>query len=59
MTRLRDLPPDPKHPGKHLDPATGIWPIAEWGWECQRGLPEETAKRRKRSREWRKLRRPE
>ncbi len=28
---------DPKHPGKSIDPATGIWPIWQWGYECQRG----------------------
>lgn len=32
---LRD---DPAHPGKHIDPETGIWPIAEWGNECGRGF---------------------
>jgi hypothetical protein len=26
------------HPGKPLDPATGIWPMAEWGLECARGF---------------------
>ena len=25
--------------GKHIDPATGIWPMAEWGAECRRGMP--------------------
>jgi hypothetical protein len=29
---------DPNHPGKHIDPATGIWPISEWGSECGRGF---------------------
>jgi hypothetical protein len=24
--------------GKHIDPETGIWPIAEWGPECERGI---------------------
>jgi hypothetical protein len=38
MTRLEDLPRDPAHPTKHIDPATGIWPISEWGGECQRGF---------------------
>jgi hypothetical protein len=32
------LPPDPAHPGKHIDPTTGIWPMAEWGYECRRGF---------------------
>lgn len=29
---------DPKHAGKHIDPKTGIWPIAEWGAACARGF---------------------
>ena len=29
---------DPQHPGKHIDPETGIWPISEWGAECGRGF---------------------
>ncbi len=29
---------DPKHPGKRIDPATGIWVIADWCFECQRGF---------------------
>lgn len=33
-----DFSEDPKRPGKHIDPATGIWPISEWGWECARGF---------------------
>lgn len=60
---------DPRHPGKHIDPATGIWPIAEWGWECQRGFvrddrfarPGDRVVKptiRKRSRQWRRLKRP-
>lgn len=32
------MPPDPRHPGKHIDPATGIWPIAEWQGSCYRGF---------------------
>ncbi len=32
------LIPDPKRPGKHIDPATGIWPMREWGISCQRGF---------------------
>ena len=27
-----------QQPGKHLDLATGIWPVAEWGHECGRGF---------------------
>jgi hypothetical protein len=34
MSRLDD----PKHPGKHINPETGIWPTSEWGAECQRGF---------------------
>lgn len=30
--------PDPRNPGKHIDPSTGIWPMSEWGYECQRGF---------------------
>jgi hypothetical protein len=29
---------DPSHPGKHMDPETGIWSIREWGAECGRGF---------------------
>lgn len=29
--KVADMPPDPNHPGKHINPATGIWPIEEWG----------------------------
>lgn len=29
---------DPQHPGKHIDPDTGIWPISDWGHECGRGF---------------------
>ncbi len=32
------LIPDPRRPGKHIDPQTGIWPISEWGFECMRGF---------------------
>jgi hypothetical protein len=35
---LPDLPRDPARPDKHIDPETGIWPIAEWGSECGRGF---------------------
>jgi hypothetical protein len=70
VTGLRELPPDPRHPGKHIDPATGIWPIAEWGAACYRGfvsderfgpdgVPVIKRSNRKRSRAWRELRRPE
>jgi hypothetical protein len=34
----RQLPPDPERPGKHIDPATGIWPISEWGSACYQGF---------------------
>jgi len=30
--------PDPNRPGKHIDPKTGIAPIAEWGPWCARGF---------------------
>jgi hypothetical protein len=57
---------DPNHPGKHIDPQTGIWPICEWGPECRRGFvsSERFARRgdkvikrtnRNLSRQWRKL----
>lgn len=36
--RVEDMPPDPKHPGKHINPETGIWPACEWGNECKRGF---------------------
>jgi hypothetical protein len=36
--KVEDMPPDPRHPGKHINPETGIWPTCEWGYECQRGL---------------------
>jgi hypothetical protein len=26
--------------GKHISPETGIWPMAEWGSECARALPD-------------------
>ena len=29
---------DPKHPGKHIDTETGIWPISEWQYEVARGF---------------------
>jgi hypothetical protein len=38
VTRLQDLPADPARPDRHIDPATGIWPICEWGGECLRGF---------------------
>jgi hypothetical protein len=34
----RDWPRDPARPDKHIDPATGIWPVCEWGSECGRGF---------------------
>jgi len=36
--RVEDMPPHPTLPGKHLDPATGILPVCEWGAECARGF---------------------
>lgn len=35
---MKTIAEDPKHPGKHLDPATGIWPLAEWGNSCYQGF---------------------
>jgi hypothetical protein len=32
------MPADPRHPGKHIDPATDIWPIAEWDRACASGF---------------------
>jgi hypothetical protein len=32
------MKPDPKHPGKHIDPATGCWPMSEWGSACYQGF---------------------
>ena len=32
------MQPDLKHPGKHIDPETGIWPISEWGGSCYIGF---------------------
>jgi hypothetical protein len=64
--RLEDMPLDPACPGKHIDPATGIWPICEWGGACQRGFvsherfargSEQVIKRtnRNNSRRWRQI----
>ncbi len=61
-----NLTDDPNHPGKHIDPDTGIWPIREWGTECGRGfvsnqrfarLGDRVIKRtsRKPMRQWREL----
>ncbi len=36
--KIEDMPIDPRRPDKHIDLATGIWPIAEWGGECYRGF---------------------
>ena len=36
--RSHELKPDPRRPGKHLDPQTGIWPMHEWGAACARGF---------------------
>jgi hypothetical protein len=30
--------PDPKCPGKHIDPTTRIRPTSEWGAWCERGF---------------------
>lgn len=37
----RGMQPDPRRPGKHIDPETGILPIAEWGAACGRGFVHE------------------
>jgi len=34
----RELKLDSDHPGKHINPETGIWPISEWGTACARGF---------------------
>ena len=34
--------PDPRRPGRHIDSESGIWPIAEWGAACGRGIAYET-----------------
>jgi len=58
---------DPKRPEKHLDPKTGIWPMSEWGVECQRGFvsdsrfgSDQVIKRtnRESTRKWRELNPP-
>lgn len=36
--KVSEMPVDPKNPNKHVNPETGIWPICEWGFECQRGF---------------------
>ncbi len=36
--KVSDMPADPRHPGKHINPSTGIWPTCEWGFECMRGF---------------------
>jgi hypothetical protein len=33
-----ELPRDPRRPDKHIDPATGIWPMSEWGTNCYLGF---------------------
>lgn len=38
MSAAAELPSDPKRPEKHIDPATGIWPISEWGYSCAMGF---------------------
>lgn len=37
-SRLADMLEDPHHPGKHIDPNTGIWPVCEWGAICYQGF---------------------
>jgi hypothetical protein len=32
------LKDDPANPGKHIDEATGCWPVSEWGASCGRGF---------------------
>ena len=62
--RVEDMPPDPKRPGKHINPETGIWPICEWGYECMRGFVSNSRfgagqvierTNRNKTRAWRKL----
>jgi hypothetical protein len=36
--QAENLPRDPRRPDKHIDPATHIWPINEWGPACRRGF---------------------
>lgn len=36
--KVSEMPADPKHPGKHINPETGVWPVCEWGFECMRGF---------------------
>jgi hypothetical protein len=61
---MSEMPADPRNPGKHLDPSTGIWPIEEWGSACGRGFISDSRfgggqviKRTNRStsRKWRKV----
>lgn len=33
-----EMPADPRNPGKHINPATGIWPTAEWTGHCHFGF---------------------
>lgn len=59
---------DPKRPGKHVDPETGIWPISEWGWSCARGFVSDSRfsptdqviprTNRETTRKWRRLEKP-
>ncbi len=37
-TNPADMPEDPQHLGKHINPATGIWPVCEWAGACMRGF---------------------
>jgi hypothetical protein len=62
---IKAMPVDPRNPHKHIDPATGIWPIAEWGAACRRGFvsnerfgsgPVVPRTNRAATRKWQKLR---
>lgn len=65
IAEIADMPVDTRRPDKHIDPETGIWPVSEWGSECQRGfVSDERFGRgqrviprtdRTRTRKWRKL----
>jgi hypothetical protein len=38
MIPVEQMPEDPEHPGKHLNPETGCWPTSEWGQICGKGF---------------------
>lgn len=40
--KVKLMPEDPQHPGLHIDPATGIRPISEWGSHCALGFVRES-----------------